>query len=444
MNQAWTRFLPEFVRLKIEGRHSLQKAMGNTGWMVGDQLVQKTVGLVVGVLMARHFGPRLFGEFSYAMAVFVIAAPIARLALDEISIRQLAKVPSDRDEVLGTSFVLLFAGGLVAFVLALIAIFLARPENSLAQWLVGILTVSYIAQGFMVIEFWFESQMQWKFTVFAKTSVFLLLSLSKLVLIFMQAPLIAFAWAVLAEAVLGSLGLLLVYRWRGFTLKVWRFSGAMARSLLRDSWPLILSALLTMVYLRIDQVMIGNMLGSAELGNYSVAVQFSEVWIFIPMVITSAVFPAFVEVEKDNEELFYAHLQKLYGMMTLYAYLVALPVTFFAREIIQFLFSAAYADAGVMAGVMVWAMVFTSLGAARNVLIIAKNWTRVNLISVALGGGLNILLNLFMIPVYGAMGAVVSTLISYWFAVHGTCFMFKSLRKTGWMMTKAMIYPKVW
>jgi len=444
MNQAWTRLLPEFVRLKIEGRHSLQKAMGNTGWMIGDQLVQKTVGLVVGVLMARHFGPQLFGEFSYAMAVFVIAAPIARLALDEISIRQLAKDPSGRDDVLGTSFVLLLAGGLVAFVLALIAIFLARPENSLAQWLVGILTVSYITQGFMVIEFWFESQMQWKFTVFAKTSVFLLLSFSKIILIIMQAPLIAFAWAVLVEAVLGSLGLLLVYRWRGLSLKVWRFSAAMARSLLRDSWPLILSALLTMVYLRIDQVMIGNMLGSAELGNYSVAVQFSEVWIFIPMVITSAVFPAFVEVEKDNEELFYAHLQKLYGMMTLYAYLIALPVTFFASEIIQFLFSTAYADAGVMAGVMVWAMVFTSLGAARNVLIIAKNWTRVNLISVALGGGLNILLNLFMIPAYGAMGAVVSTLISYWFAVHGTCFLFKSLRKTGWMMTKAMIYPKVW
>jgi O-antigen/teichoic acid export membrane protein len=89
-------------------------------------------------------------------------------------------------------------------------------------------------------------------------------------------------------------------------------------------------------------------------------------------------------------------------------------------------------------------MVFTSLGAARNVLIIAKNWTRVNLMSIALGGVLNILLNLFLIPAHGAMGAAIATLISYWFAVHGSCFFFKSLRPTGWMMTRAMIYPKVW
>jgi O-antigen/teichoic acid export membrane protein len=444
MNQAWARFLPEFIRARLEGRHSLQKAIGNTGWMMGDQIVRKGVGLLIGVLVARHFGPELFGEFSYAVAVVMIISPIAKLALDEIAIRNLAKDPTSRDEILGTSFILMLVGGCLAFLLALIAIFLARPDSPLAQWLVGILAVGCIVQAFMAIEFWFESQMQWKFTVFGKTSAFLLVSLSKIVLLLLQAPLIAFAWAGLAETVLGSLGLLLVYRFRGLTLQAWSFSRRMVRSLLRDSWPLILSALLTMVYLRIDQVMLGSMVGSAELGNYSVAVQLSEVWVFIPMVIISAVFPAFVAVEKDNEELFYAHLQRLYRMMALYGYMVAIPVTFFAREIVDFLFSSAYADAGALAAVLVWAMVFTSLGAARNVLVITKNWTRVNLVSVALGGLLNILLNLLLIPAHGAMGAVVATLISYWFAVHGTCFLFKSLRPTGWMMTRAMLYPKVW
>ena len=207
---------------------------------------------------------------------------------------------------------------------------------------------------------------------------------------------------------------------------------------------MLLSALMTMIYLRIDQVMIGSMIGSVELGKYSVAVQLSEVWIFIPMVIASAVFPAFVEVEKDNEMLFYAHLQKLYSIMALYAYLVALPVAFFAEEITTFLFSAAYADAGSLVRVLVWSLVFTSLSTARNIFIITKNWTRVNLVATTMGCMLNIFLNLFMIPAYGAMGAVIATLASYWFAVHGSCFFFKTLRPTGWMMTKSMLYPKVW
>ena len=130
--------------------------------------------------------------------------------------------------------------------------------------------------------------------------------------------------------------------------------------------------------------------------------------------------------------------------MAFIAYAIALPVAFFATVIVKLLFSSAYAAAGPMAAILVWTGVFTGLGAARNVLIVAKNWTRVNLVSIALGGALNILLNLFLIPAYGAMGAVVATFISYWFAVHGTCFIFKPLRKTGWMMTKAMLYPKVW
>ena len=444
MTSTWARFLPLFIREKIEGRHSLQKAMGNTGWMMGDQVVRKVLGLLIGVLVARHFGPQLYGDFSYAIAVIMIVSPIARLGLDAISIRNMAKNPSSRDDVVGTSFVLMTAAGVLAFLVAVIAIFAVRPESHLVQWLVGILAFGCIIQAFMAIEFWFESQMQWKYTVYAKTSAFLLLSLVKIGLLLLDAPLIAFAWAGLAETVLGSLGLLVVYRRQGFTVKAWRFSKKTARALLGDSWPLVLSALLTMIYLRIDQVMIGSMVGSTELGIYSVAVHLSEVWVFIPMVVISAVFPAFVEVERDNEPLFYAHLQKLYRMMAFYGYLVAIPVAFFAREIVLFLFSAAYEGAAPLTAVLVWAMLFTSLGTVRNILVVAKNWTRVNLMSIALGGLLNILLNLFLIPVYGAMGAVVATLVSYWFAVHGTCFFFKSLRQNGGMMTKAIICPKFW
>jgi len=199
-----------------------------------------------------------------------------------------------------------------------------------------------------------------------------------------------------------------------------------------------------MVYLRIDQVMLGNMAGSAELGNYSVAVRISEAWYFIPMVISSSVFPAIVEMEAVSEELFYSNMQKLYNLMALLAYIVALPVAFFSKDIIQVLFSSAYSEAGPLLAILIWTGVFTSLGAARGIFIVSKNWTRVNLVTISLGCSVNIALNYALIPNYGAMGAVIATFISYWFAIHGTCFFFKSLRRTGWMITKAMIYPKAW
>jgi O-antigen/teichoic acid export membrane protein len=444
MNQIWVRFMPQSLRARIKGCAYLQNMVANTGWMMGDQVVRQIVGLLVGVWLARYLGPQLFGEFSYAYAIVLIVSPFAQLGLEEIAIRRMVQDPSCRDEALGTSFFMMIAGGIVAFGLAMATIFLARPDDHLGHWLVGILAVGIIVQAFIAIEFWFESQMQWKFTVYAKTSAFLLVSVVKVGLILLKAPLVAFAWAGLAETVIGSIGLLIVYRWRGFSLKTWRFSRASAGSLLRDSWPLIFSTLLTMIYLRIDQIMLGNMVGSEELGNYSVAVRVAEAWYFIPIVICSSVFPAIMKAEAVSEELYYAHLQRLYGLMALLAYGVALPVAFFSKEIILLLFSSVFSAAEPLLAVLIWAGVFTSLGAARNVFIVSKNWTRVNLISTALGCALNIALNYALIPHYGAMGAVIATFISYWFAVHGTCLFLKPLRKTGWMMTKAMFYPKIW
>jgi O-antigen/teichoic acid export membrane protein len=443
MNQTWINYLPAFLRDKIKERYSLQKILGNSGWMLGDKIARMTGGLLVGILLARYLGPRLFGEFSYAFAMVMLFSPVSMLAQDGIVIRRIVQNPVDRDKILGTSFLLMFGGGVIAFGLAMATIFAARPEDRLVQWLVGILVAGTIIQAFNVIEYWFESQLQWKFTVYAKTSAFLFLSIVKIGLILLQAPLIAFAWAGLAETVIGSAGLLIVYRLRGSFVKDWHFDREAAGSILQDSWPLLFSALLTMVYLRIDQVMLGNMAGSRELGNYSVAVQIAEAWYFIPMVICSSVLPAVVEAELISDELVYSHMRKLYSLVILLAYMVALPIAFFSKGIIQLLFSTAYTDAGPLLAILIWTGVFTNLGAARHIFVVAKNLTRVNLLSVALGCVMNILLNFFLIPAYGAMGAVVATFISYWFAVHGTCFLFRSLRPTGWIMTKALFFPKI-
>lgn len=444
MDVGWTRMLPGVIRKKLEDRQTLQRALGNSGWMMGDQVARQIVGLLVGVWLARYLGPHLFGQLSYAFAVVLIVSPVAMLALDGITIRRMAQDPGCRDEVLGTSFILMLATGVLSYILTMAAILLSRPDDLLVHWLVGILAASMIVQAFIAIEFWFESQMQWKYTVYAKTSAFMLVNVVKIALILMKAPLIAFAWIGLAEASLGSIGLLIVYRFRGFSIKAWRFSSAVAKTLLHDSWPLVFSTILTMIYLRIDQIMIGNMIGNEELGVYSVAVRISEAWFFIPMVISSSVFPAIVKTEAFSEQLFYTQMQRLYNWMALLAYGVALPVAYFSEEIISILFSSAYKNAAPLLAILIWTGVFTSLGSARDVFILSKNWTRVNLISIALGSALNVLLNYALIPRHGAMGAVAATFISYWFAIHGTCLFLKPLRKTGWMMTKAMIYPKVW
>jgi O-antigen/teichoic acid export membrane protein len=64
--------------------------------------------------------------------------------------------------------------------------------------------------------------------------------------------------------------------------------------------------------------------------------------------------------------------------------------------------------------------------------------------TVCLGCIINVALNYLLIPLYGGMGAVVASCVAYWFAAHGACFIYKPLYKTGYMLTRAILYPKVW
>jgi O-antigen/teichoic acid export membrane protein len=444
MNHAWTRFLPSFIRARLDGRPSLQKIIGNTGWLFADKVIRMGAGLLVGVWVARYLGPDRFGLLSYTGAFVALFSALANLGLDGIVVRNIVRDPVCRDETLGTAFVLKVMGGAITLALTMLTIILLRPGETLTHWLVGITSAGMVFQAFDTIDFWFQSQVRSKFTVYAKNSAFLCITLVKIVLILVKAPLVAFAWAGSAEIVLGAIGMALAYGVSGSRLTAWRGSVRLARELLRDSWPLILSSVVIMIYMRIDQVMLGEMVGDAEVGVYSAAVRLAEVWYFIPMAVLSSVFPSVVEARAVSDELFYGRLQKLYNLMALMGYIVAVPVTFVAGWVVQLLFGPAYAAAGPMLAVLIWAGLFTNLGVARSSFLTAMNWTRVYFLTVSLGCVINVLLNLFLIPRYGGMGAVTASCVAYWFAAHGSCFLYRPLRRTGWMLTRALLYPRIW
>ncbi|QZZ20243.1 flippase [Leptothermofonsia sichuanensis E412] len=439
MNQSWIQLLPPALRSKLDGHYALQKIIGNTGWLFADRILRMGVGLVVGVWVARFLGPNQFGLFNYAVAFTAIFGAIASLGLDSIAVREIVRTPEHKDQILGTTFVLRLIGSVLVWLLTVGVIILSRPNDGLTQTLVGIIAAGAIFQAGDTIDCWFQSQIQSKYTVTAKNIAFTLIAGFKIVLIQMQAPLVAFAWAGLAEIIVASIGLAIAYQASGNHLVKWRFSLPQAKQLLKDGSPLILSSLMIMIYMRVDQVMLAEILGEQEVGFYSAAVRLAEVWYFIPTAIVSSTFPSIIEARQVSETLFFERLQVLYRLMASTAYLIAIPTTLLSGWIIHLLFGNAYEKAGPMLAVLVWASLFVNLGVARSSFLTAMNWTRLHLFTVFLGCLLNIGLNILLIPIAGGVGAAIATCISYWFAVHGTCFLCPPLTRTGTMLTKAML-----
>jgi len=440
-NPKWLRILPAAFRARIEHRSGLQRALANTGWLFGDKVLRMGMGLLVGVWVARYLGPAQFGLLNYATAFVALFGSIASLGLQGIVVRDLVREPEDTQEILGTAFVMQLLGGLLALAVAVSAITWLRPGDTLARVMVAILGSTLLFKAADVSKYWFEAKVQSKYTVIVENTVFLAMAVGKVGLILSGASLMAFVWITLVETVLVAAGVLWVYQRRVGALVRWQLHFARARSLLKESWPLILSGLAVMVYMRIDQIMLGEMLGDDAVGIYSAAVRISEVWYFVPMSIVASVFPAIIEAKKTSEELYLRRLQKLYDLMVVMALGVAIVMTFCSNWVVVLLFGKSYAAAGGVLAVHTWAGIFIFLHVASGKWLVMEGFQKDALYRALFGAFMNVGLNVILIPTNGVLGAAYATVISYFFAVF-LVSIGKETRIAAWMMLKAFILHK--
>jgi O-antigen/teichoic acid export membrane protein len=376
--------------------------------------VQMFLGLFIGIWVTRYLGPEQFGMLSYSMAFVGLFGVVSNLGMDSIVVREVIRNSVSVNQILGTTFFLRQASAFVTALVAIAVIFVIRPDDPVTHTLVGILLITSFFNT-LPIDVWFQSQVESKHVVWAKNSAYVLMCVGRFVLIQMQAPLVAFAWAALVEVILSTTAQLAVYQFKHRALQEWRFNVSWAKTLLKESWPLIISGMVVTIYMRIDLLMLGQMTNNKEVGIYSAAVKISEMWYFVPGAIVSSVFPSIVK-SRENPKLYYPRLQKLFNLMTLFAYAVALPLTFISHWLVSILYGAEFIDAAPILALHIWTGLFVSIGLARGPYIITEGLTHFSALTSTGGAVINIVLNYFLIPSYGAVGAAIATVIAQIFA----------------------------
>jgi len=412
MTPVWLKFLPACLRARIEHRRNLQNALTNTGWLFGDKILRMGVGLLVGVWVARYLGPEQFGLMNYAMAIVALFGAIAGLGLNGIVVRDLVQKPEGTHLTLGTAFVLQLIGGFVAFVLAVAAISIMRPTDDLARTMVAILGFALVFKAAEVVKYWFESQVKSKYAVWAESGVFLVLAAVRVVLILNQAPLLAFVWAALAETALAGVFLLLIYSRKVGALSRWSASLSRAKGLLMESWPLILGSMASMINMRMDQVMLGSMANNAVVGNYSAAVRLAEVWLIVPGIIGSSIYPAIIAAKGKSEELYRQRILHTTRLMAAGVLPLAVIISLLSDQIVHLVYGQQYAFAGNYLAIYIWTGVPYLVFFVLNQMFYIEGLLKIGFFVSVFSVSLNLMLNFILIPMFGGMGAAVSTLIA--------------------------------
>jgi len=406
---------------------------------MAERVVHMGVAVLVGIYVARYLGPERFGILSYATSFVGLFSAISMLGLDSIVVRELVKDETRRDELLGTAFWLKLGGALLVL-LQLTVVLQVIGNTAQENLLIFIIAAGLLFQSVKVIDLYFQSKVNSRYVVQAQLTQVAISSAAKLTLVAIQAPLLWFALVAMADSAVLSLGLIVNYLRQHQSLKRWQFRLETAKALLRDSWPLILVGIATSFNLKVDQVMLKKMLDAEAVGNYAAAVSLSEAWYFVPMAITTSVFPAIIKAKQVSEELYYQRLQRLCDLMIWLSVAIALPVTFLSGWIVTLLYGPKFTSAGMVLTIHIWAGVFVFLQNASKRWFVTENIQKIMNYNLVLGVIINIILNYILIPKFGIVSAAYSTLISYGIAFHFGNLFYKQTRKLYFMQIRAMLF----
>jgi PST family polysaccharide transporter len=429
------------VEKLLSNKTDIIKVLKNISWLVIDKVIKLAIGLFVGVWVARYLGPQNFGSLNYAIAFIGIFGSISTLGLNNIVIKDLVENPNNSNNILGSAFVLQLIGSIVTiFMVNLVTIYF-DAENQKVQLIVAIISCTLFFQTTSVIKYYFESKISSKYIVLIENIAFITMALTRVILIEKQASVYAFAWVIAAEAFIISIGMMVIYFYKDNQYKKWRFKINECKNLLNNSWPMLLSGMAIMLYMRIDQIMLGKMLGDSEVGIFSAALRLSEVWYMIPMIILPSLYPILIDNKKNNEVKYGSLVQLTLDFMVGIALLIAVVITVFSGDLIVLIYGDNYKSAAPVLAVHIWASIFVFIGVAGSYWYLTENLQKLSFYRTILGAIINIVLNYILIPTYGVLGSAIATVIAQAFSSYFGDLLSKKTIPIFYIKTKAIFFP---
>ena len=434
--------IPPFIRKWFVGRHGLTKIATNSGWLMLDTGVQIIINLFVGVWLARYLGPDLRGVMNYAQSFLAIFVPISALGLGEIMVREIVRTPDAKYELMGTAFTLQTISYLIFLPIMIGFVMVLRKGDTLVQLAVIILAIGSIFQTNRIFNWWFSSQLQSKYVVWAARSVEFGLAAAKVVLILLNASILAFIGVISLSYFFHFAARFYFYHLTGEKIRKWRFDFSRAKSLIRDGWPLAFAFIAVTIYTEIDNLMVGQILDDRAVGIYGEATRVAKLWYFIPIAITVSAYPALVRVyENHSANLFRHRIQQFLDALGIIGYISAIPAALFAPFIFIKLYGPDYIESGLVMRVYCWTFIFIALRYGMDRWLMIINQTKISIWSISIGLFTNIILNIILIPKYGIYGAAFGTLISNAVSIYLSCLIFPTLRPLFRPLLLALIVP---
>ncbi|MAJ97591.1 MAG: hypothetical protein CMI56_03180 [Parcubacteria group bacterium] len=402
-----------FSYLKEKLQHTgIQRYLKNLSWMFFARIAMMLISFAATIYIARNLGPSNYGELSYAVSYTSLFAFIASLGIEQVLYREILARPEKRNTLMSTALILRMVAGIFAAILGIsLALLISSPQLSIL--LIVILSTSFFFSTFHLLGQEFQADVRAKLPSLLALVVTLTLNILKIIVIALDQGVLYLAVVLALEPILYGVGYFWMRTKHYGPIKLFVFDRTLAKTILIDALPLTFVSAFSMIYARIDQVLINYMINTTSVGLYDAAVRLSEVWYFIPNIIVAGLFPALMNAKKGSLDLFMSRAKKLVLSITLLSVTVAIFITFTANIIVSIIFGAEFISSATVLKIYIWSNVGIGINIVIHYILIAEKMSKYIALSAFLGMSINIILNLILIPKFGMSGAALASAVSY-------------------------------
>ena len=395
---------------KILNRFKDNKEAKNASWLIGGKIAQMVLSFFVSILTARYLGPSNYGTISYVNAYVAFFTSLCTLGINSVIIKDFVEKPQEQGEAVGTTLAMRFASSFLSVIMIMCIVNVVDHDEPTTIVVAALCSVSLLFQVFDTFNYWFQSRYESKITSIATFIAYAATALYRLVLLALHKDVEWFAFATSVDYIV--LGAILFYSYRKYNGPKLSITIEKGKSLLGRSYHYILSGMMVAIYGQTDKFMLKQMLDETSVGYYSLASSVNLMWVFVLQAIIDSMYPTIMRLYEKDREQFDRKNRQLYAIVIYVSMAAAVCFVVFAPLVIRILYGNAYMPAVGPLRIITWYTIFSYLGVARNAWIVCENKQKYLKYMYLSAAFINIGLNYLMIPVWGASGAALASLIT--------------------------------
>jgi O-antigen/teichoic acid export membrane protein len=384
----------------------------NTSFLTVASVAQKIVSFVYFTIVARLIGVENTGSYFFALTFTTIFTVVADFGFGPILTREAAKFPDNLQKYFNTAFWSKVIFGIATYLL--VVFFVNILDYS--QFLRDLIYLSAITMFFDNLQGAFFSVFRsQKNLIYESISVVIAQVLTLIIgttALLFKAPLV---WLIAAYAIPSMLiacyGAYFAIKKFGLKFQLAIDHGTFV-SMFKMALPFAMAGIIGRLYSYSDSIIMSKLLTAKDLGWWSVPYKITFAFQFIPVALSASVYPAMSSLTISQPE----KVGELFTKAWRYLFVIVFPIAFglsaVAEPVIVKLYGVKFLPSVPVLRILLISLIFSYLSIISGALLNATGNQRIQTYILALSLVCNIVLNVYLIPSYGIMGAAVSALVS--------------------------------